>query len=99
MAKLFTVFLTFLVSIGFTQNPDWQTITNINDVNDIAIHDSKIWAVSDGGAFIYNPSDESLERITNINGLKSVSLSAVETRIFRAKKKLAEKLKPWQKHL
>ena len=28
-----------------------------------------------------------------------LSLSAVETRIFRAKKKLAEKLKPWQKHL
>ncbi len=27
-----------------------------------------------------------------------LSLSAVETRIFRAKKKLAEKLKPWQKH-
>ncbi len=27
-----------------------------------------------------------------------LSLSAFETRIFRAKKKLAEKLKPWQKH-
>jgi len=28
-----------------------------------------------------------------------LSLSAVETRIFRAKKKLAEKLKSWEKHL
>ncbi len=28
-----------------------------------------------------------------------ISLSAVESRIFRAKKKLAEKLEPWQNHL
>ena len=49
MTRLFIVILTFIVSSGLTQNPDWQTITNMNDVSDMAIYDNKVWAVSDGG--------------------------------------------------
>lgn len=78
MNKLsFLLFFLFCVNIGLTQNFDWQTITNMNDIRDLTIYNNKIWAVSEGGAFIYDPSNESIEKITNINGLKSIDLQAV----------------------
>ena len=68
MTKSILIFLTFFfINIAFTQSPDWQSITNMNDIRDIAIYNDKVWAVSEGGTFIYDPLDESIEKIRSIS--------------------------------
>jgi two-component system sensor histidine kinase ChiS len=73
----FLVSLIFLTQNLFAQFHDWESITNMNDVKDIAIFGNEIWAVSDGGAFTYNKLTEAIQKWTNIDGLKSVNLKSV----------------------
>ena len=75
--KIFFIILIFLAQTLFAQMQDWESITNMNDVRDIAILGDEIWAVSDGGAFSYNKSTQEIQKWTNTNGLKSVNLQAV----------------------
>ncbi|MCB0284267.1 MAG: hypothetical protein KDF60_16895 [Calditrichaeota bacterium] len=72
--------LFFFLSISFLkgQTTDWETITNFNNVRDIAFEGENIWAVSDGGAFSYNLNDKTIRKFTNVNALSSVDLASVE---------------------
>lgn len=72
-------FLLFLFTYStYSQYSDWQSITNMNDITDMAIYDDNIIVASDGGAYIYNIVNESIQKFTNIEGLNSVDLVAVE---------------------
>lgn len=75
---LATVIFTLIFSNIFAQNMDWQSITNMNDVQDAAVYNEQLVVVSKGGAYIYDPENESLQKFTNTEGLKSVDLVEVE---------------------
>ncbi|NOX88335.1 MAG: hypothetical protein GXO77_04855 [Calditrichaeota bacterium] len=74
--SLFTLFLT--AAVLFAQGShDWESVTNMNDVRDIAIRENILWAVSDGGMFRYDLQNDSFEKFTNIEGLRAIDLNAV----------------------
>lgn len=80
MIKNFQILLLFvLFSSSQAQNSDWQSLTNMNEIKDIAIYQNKLVVASNGGSYIYDPNDNSIKKITNIEGLGSVDLAAVET--------------------
>lgn len=69
----------FIISFAFSQDKgDWQTITTMNDVTDLVIGQDKVWFSSTGGIFSYNKSTGKTERFTNIEGLQSINLDAIE---------------------
>jgi len=76
--NLLFIILISMSQVLFAQFQDWESITNMNDIQDITIIDNSIWAVSNGGAYTYNISTQEIQKWTNINGLKSVTLKAIE---------------------
>ncbi len=77
MARAFFILLlTMIVTYAQGLN-DWQSITDMNDVNQITVADGAVWAVSNGGMFRFDPQDSSFEKITNLQGLRSLSLNTV----------------------
>jgi ligand-binding sensor domain-containing protein len=75
--KSLTIFILFFNFI-FAQNHDWQSITNMNDIQDIAVFNGEIIVATTGGAYIYTPENENTRRITNTDGLRSVIINEVE---------------------
>ena len=47
----------------------WKDYLAYNQATDIAIADEKIYCVSQGGLFYYDTGDNSINRISKINGL------------------------------
>ncbi len=77
MTRAFFILLLNMTFL-FAQNiNDWQSITDLNDVEDIAVSGNAVWAVSDGGMFRYSLQDSSFEKFTNLQGLRSLSLNAI----------------------
>ena len=64
----------FLFAQGVT---DWESITNYNDVQGITVSQHGVWAVSDGGLFRYDLQDSSVRKFNNLQGLRSLNLTAV----------------------
>lgn len=74
---LFAFFIIFL-----SQKPamaqDWKTITNMNNVVDLAWDSNHFWAVSDGGLYRYNPLTQNIKTYSNMDGLLSVNIKNIE---------------------
>jgi len=78
MHKKFSLILSLLMTAGlFAQNPDWQSITSLNNITDMAESEGRLWVASDGGLFQYDPDDGVKKRFDNLNGLLSVDLTSV----------------------
>jgi len=74
---LTVILVVFFISFGNAQYPDWQAITGMNGVKDVATFGQTLWAVSDGGAFSYNIETGQITRYTTVDGLRSVNLLSV----------------------
>jgi ligand-binding sensor domain-containing protein len=74
-------FLIFAASVRlFAQGlQDWQTITYMNDVTDMASANEECWVSTTGGVYNLNISDNTIETFTNIDGLGSLDLTSVDT--------------------
>ena len=77
MAKIFFILLLSALSLFAQGAADWQSITNLNDVEDITISDQAVWAVSGGGMFRFDLRDSTFEKFTNLQGLRSLDLNTV----------------------
>lgn len=66
--------LSFLMAQGVA---DWQTLTNMNDVRGLTFFNGQIWAVSDGGMFGYDLESGDVQKVTNVEGLRSIDLTCI----------------------
>ncbi len=58
---------------------DWQIMTNMNNVTDIEYSNHEIWVGSSGGVYRFKPADSTWQKYTNLDGLKSLDITAVAT--------------------
>ncbi|MGD9897847.1 MAG: two-component regulator propeller domain-containing protein [Calditrichaceae bacterium] len=56
---------------------DWETITNMNDVRDLAIDQEIVWAATTGGVYSYGKTDNQIRRFTNVDGMYSIDMRAI----------------------
>ncbi|MBD3223947.1 MAG: hypothetical protein GF313_04410 [Caldithrix sp.] len=79
--NFFLIFLTliFLSQTGFTQDlADWQTITNMNTVNDIFVADEYAWAATTGGMLRIDLQTDRIRQFNNVDGLQAIKLTVIE---------------------
>jgi len=74
----FIFFFFFMLTFAFARNiHDWQSITNMNDVLDIASESEHVWAATSGGIYYYNAQTGGIKKYTNTDGLRSIYMSAI----------------------
>ena len=73
---LFLFFLFSMVSAGIYD--DWETITDMNEVQDIVFDEDYAWVATTGGIYSYDLSDSQITRFTNLDGLSSIDLRVLE---------------------
>lgn len=76
--RLFPIFFIIYFFAIFSFAQDWQTITTMNNVFDLTTTPGKIWVANEGGMFSFNRSDHAIKKYTNIDGMESVLLYAIE---------------------
>lgn len=55
----------------------WRNFTSMKEVRSVASEGTSIWAASGGGLFKWNIGENSFERFTSADGLKSIDLTSV----------------------
>jgi ligand-binding sensor domain-containing protein len=76
--KKLTLICLFISSIVFSQTVgQWTIYSDMKNVTESIFSTDEIWAISEGGAFSYNPSENTYKSLTKADGLNSQSLSAV----------------------
>lgn len=77
MKKLTIIFLT-AIAIAYSQPiGHWTIHSDMKGIVSAAGTDKGIWTVTTGGAFMYNPTDNSYATLTKANGLNSQVLTAL----------------------
>ncbi len=72
------LFMLILVTSGFSQQfTNWQTYTDMKNVEDAIVSGNNLWAATTGGAFVYNSEDNSFLTFHKSEGLVGSSLSAL----------------------
>lgn len=74
---IFLFFLFTIISAGIYN--DWDTITDMNEVQDIVFDEDYAWVATTSGIYSYNLSDSQITRFTNLDGLSSMDVRALET--------------------
>lgn len=67
-----------LVSKSFSQTIDWQSITSIGAIRDIAIGPSGVWGGSNGGVLQLELGNSEIRKFTNTDGLTLNEVISVE---------------------
>ena len=75
--KHLSIFILLTLYFLNIQAQDWETITTMNEVQDLSITDGDIWAATTGGVFSYSIEQESIVKYSNLDGLESVLLYAI----------------------
>jgi len=76
-----TLLITFLPLIMIAQDVPvgyWKDYLAYNQTTDVAVANEKIYCVSQGGLFYYNNNDNSINRISKVNGLSENSVSKIK---------------------
>jgi ligand-binding sensor domain-containing protein len=79
--RIFLVFFLFC-SIALSQNSsiisnEWKSYTDVKDIYSFVFENNKIWAASNGGAFVLDKETNEHTIMTNVTGLNSVNLRSV----------------------
>lgn len=70
--------LVGLAPLLFSQGlHDWQVITYMNDVTGLTAVSNEVWVGTTGGVYRFDPSANTVDRFTNLDGLASLKISAV----------------------
>ncbi len=77
--KILLLILTFVSTIGFSQdNSKWADHLSYKETFDLSIWGSKIIVASEFGVFIFDEVDNSLSKISKINGLLGERITAIK---------------------
>ena len=74
---LFLFVILFQFNIISQQFSNWKNYTNMKNVNSVVGQDKILWGATNGGAFLYNASDETYLTLNKVNGLSGLSLTAI----------------------
>jgi ligand-binding sensor domain-containing protein len=74
MKKILLLFSLFASLFSQTNN-DWETVSSMNDINDIVYTDNLIFYATNGGIFNTDITGANINRITNLDGLSSLSVN------------------------
>jgi len=74
MKKILLLFSLF-ASLFSQTIKDWETVSSMNDINDIVYADELIFYATNGGVFNTDISGDNINRITNLDGLSSLSVN------------------------
>ncbi len=76
-----TVAAFLLSALFFSSSPqqatNFRNYTDMKNISDIKTTAQGIWAATTGGGFFYNTSDNSFTTLNKVDGLNSISLSAL----------------------
>jgi len=79
--RIRAVHIGFLVFWGLgslvAQSWRWKTYTSMNRIQDMAVQDSAIWCVTEGGLLVYDMRTRTFRSWTNTEGLASVEVLTV----------------------
>ena len=76
-----TLLITLLPLIMIAQDAPigyWKDYLAYNQTTDVAIADEKIYCVSQGGLFYFNNEDNSINRISKVNGLSENGVEKIK---------------------
>lgn len=79
MKYIVTLVAAFFFSINLfpQQFTNWENYSDMKITKDLAISSDGIWAATEGGAYFYNPIDNTFKTYHKSVGLNGISLSAV----------------------
>ena len=77
--NIFTLFF-FISILSFCQSRvgDWEIYLDYSRVNNIFLHNNKVYAGTETQFFTYNESDNSISKYSKIDGLSDLNVSAIE---------------------
>ncbi len=73
--------LLFLITILNVSlwGQNWSSYTNTDNVRRILINNNQIWGVTSGGIVSYRPSDQSITKLTNVDGLGGINYYCISS--------------------
>jgi ligand-binding sensor domain-containing protein len=75
---LFALLFTTLYINAFPQQvTNWKNYTDMKNAADVKASSNGFWAATSGGGFFYNNSDRTFTTLNKVDGINSISLSAV----------------------
>ncbi len=78
LKTLLPLLLLLLTITGYTQQQNsWQEYLSFTNATKVAITDTKIFCATEGGLFYFNTSDNSLNKMTRINGLSDFGIRTI----------------------
>jgi len=80
MRKIINIFLLLFSVVSFSQtdySDNWQDFFSYNNVKDFVIVDDVIFALCDNAVFTYDIPNETLDKLSSINGLSGEQTSAI----------------------
>jgi ligand-binding sensor domain-containing protein len=77
MQRIVIILIALTISLTGQEITNWQNFSNMEDVEDISINESRIWAATNGGIFSYSLIDSSYKTLTKSEGLSSQSITAI----------------------
>lgn len=80
MKRIIQLFLLFFTLFGWSQNDfsgSWEDFYSYNNVKDFVMYDDEIFAISDNAFFKYNLTNDSVVKISSINGLSGETTSSI----------------------
>ena len=76
----FNIFFIFFYLISFSQNDysnQWEDFYSYNNVKDFVKIDSKIYAIADNAAFIFDTNTNEIKKISSVHGLSGKETSSI----------------------
>ncbi len=71
------VILFFSANSFAQQFSNWKNYTDMKVTNDLVLSTQGVWAATQGGAYFYNPSDNTFKTFSKAEGLNGTSLTSI----------------------
>ena len=68
---LFLTLLLHMCSSVLSAQVNWRMYTNLNDIQDMALHENYLWCATSGGIVRWDTNDMTFRTYTTLNGLPS----------------------------
>jgi ligand-binding sensor domain-containing protein len=72
-----TLMVSFISLVSYAQIGTWKDHLNYNNAFHIALLDNEVYVASDNGIFIYNKDDNSVSKLSKVNGLSDIGITAI----------------------
>ncbi|MBN1407732.1 MAG: hypothetical protein JW956_08085 [Calditrichaceae bacterium] len=73
---IFLFFIVSIISAGIYD--DWETITDMNEIQDIVFDGNLAWVATTGGVYSYDIEDGQINQYKNLDGLSSIDIRSIE---------------------